>query len=533
MSGTRAHHGAMSLQEHRLIPEAPFRDYRAYRSAWGQQAVDLARGSAPEEVLAAVQDAGLRGRGGAGFPTGTKWSTVAHHECPTRQVVCNAAEGEPGTFKDRWLIRHNPYAVLEGMLVAAHVVGATDLYIGLKASFEPELERLRAAHAEMALAGLFDGLTLAIVEGPEEYLFGEEKALLEVLDGGEPLPREAHYPPYERGLGARPGSPNPAVVNNAQTFAHVPSIVRAGAASFRGLGTRDTPGTLLFTVSGDVTEPGVYEREAGIHLTDLFHEVAGGPREGRQFKAALSGVAVAPIEADRFATRADFGSLQLMGSGLGSAGFIVIDDATSMPRVAQAIARFLYVESCNQCSACKAGLRIASEAIDELFDPELATQDDAPRAIYGARSAPQGNRCYLPVQGSILIPTLLKTFRREFAEQLANPSAPTRPWPIPKIVDYDAEARRFVLDERQAYKTPDWIYEEPPEAPPSLRPSKVGKPAPRPHDADHAHVAVRLRSDVADAMRERAATDGRSVEALVDEAVREWIANHPMKPPGL
>lgn len=522
----------MSLKEHRLIPDAPYRDYRAYRDAWSEQAVELARRREAEEVLAAVGDAGLRGRGGAGFPTGTKWASVAHHECPTRQVICNAAEGEPGTFKDRWLIRHNPYAVLEGMLVAAHVVGATDLFIGLKASFEPELERLRAAHAEMALAGLFDHLTLEIVEGPEEYLFGEEKALLEVLDGGEPLPREAHYPPYERGLGATPASPNPAIVNNAETFAHVPSIVRAGAESFRGLGTRDTPGTLLFTVSGDVQQPGVYEREAGLRLSELFNEVAGGPRDGRRFKAALSGVAVRPIEADRFATRADFGSLQLLGSGLGSAGFVLVDDATSMPRVAQAIARFLYVESCNQCSACKAGLRIASEAIDELFDPAEATQDDAPRAIYGARSAPQGNRCYLPVQGSVVIPDLIKTYRREFAEQLANPGAASAPWPIPKIVDYDATRKRFVLDERQAFKTPDWLYEEPPEAPPSKRPAKGAKPAPRPHDAEHADVAVRLRADVAEAMRERAGIDGRTVEALVDEAVRAWIAQNPTTPPG-
>jgi NADH:ubiquinone oxidoreductase subunit F (NADH-binding) len=445
-------------------------------------------------------------------------------------VICNAAEGEPGTFKDRWLIRHNPYAVLEGMLVAAHAIGATELYVGIKASFETEIERLRAAQVEMTTAGLFEGLTLSIVEGPEEYLFGEEKALLEVLEGGEPLPREAHYPPYERGLNATPTSPNPAVVNNAETFAHVPSIVRSGASSFRELGTRDTPGTLLFTVSGDVQKPGVYEREAGLRLAELFNDVAGGPRPGRKLKAALSGVAVAPIEADRFATRADFGSLQLLGSGLGSAGFVLVDDATSMPRVAQAIARFLYVESCNQCSACKAGLRIASEAIDELFDPELATQDDAPRAIYGARSAPQGNRCYLPVQGSIVIPRLLKTYRREFAEQLATPAAPSQPWPIPKIVDFDADRGQFVLDERQAYKTPDWIYEEPPEAPPSKRPAKVAKPAKKPHDADRADVAVRLRGDVATAMRERAEVDGRTVEAIVDAALRQWMKDHPMRP---
>src|SRR5690606_26709447 len=186
------------------------------------------------------------GRGGAGFPTGTKWAAVAHHECPTRQVVCSAAEGEPGTCKDRWLLRHDPYAVLEGMLIAAHVVSAEQLFVALKASFEPERERLERALSEMRDAGVLDGLKIEIVTGPEEYLFGEERALLEVIEGGDPLPREAHYPPYEKGLFATATSPNPAVVNNAETFARVPGIVRAGAASFRELGTHDTPGTLLF-----------------------------------------------------------------------------------------------------------------------------------------------------------------------------------------------------------------------------------------------------------------------------------------------
>ncbi|MCA9621315.1 MAG: hypothetical protein KC731_19970 [Myxococcales bacterium] len=521
----------MSLREHLLLPDAPFRDYRAYQAAWSASAVSLARGRAPQEVLAEVAHSGLRGRGGAGFPTGTKWTTVAHHDCPRRQVICNAAEGEPGTFKDRWLLRRNPYAVLEGMLVAAHVTGARELYIGIKASFTQEISRLRAAHDEMRGAGLFEGLELTIVEGPEEYLFGEEKALLQVLEGGEPLPRETHNPPYERGLFATPTSPNPAVVNNAETFAHVPGIVRAGADSFRAVGTRDTPGTVLFTVSGAVRRHGVFEREAGITLRELFDEVAGGPLEGRSFKAALSGVAVAPVAAERFGTKADFGSLQLIGSGLGSAGFVLLDDGVEMPRVAQAIARFLYVESCNQCSACKAGLRVASEAIDDLFDPAEASADDAPRAIYGARSAPQGNRCYLPVQGATVIPRLLQEYRSEVAERVAAPEAPSQPWPIPKLVDFDAETGRFVLDELQPLKNANWLYDEAPlereepthEAPPSRRPVKPAKPARVPHDRAQAPVAVRLRGEVAAAVLARAEAEDLSPDRLVDRLLRDAL----------
>src|SRR5437016_1294127 len=151
------------------------------------------------------------------------------------------------------------------------------------------------AMGENAKEGLLEGLEIKIVEGPEEYLFGEEKALLNVIEGEGPLPREAHYPPYERGLHATPESPNPALVNNVETFAHVPSIVRHGADSFRKLGTSDTPGTLLFTLCGDLDKPGVYEAEAGIPLRELFFSLGGGPRGPRSFKAALCGVSTSVI----------------------------------------------------------------------------------------------------------------------------------------------------------------------------------------------------------------------------------------------
>ncbi|HZO14072.1 MAG TPA: NADH-ubiquinone oxidoreductase-F iron-sulfur binding region domain-containing protein [Polyangiaceae bacterium] len=489
----------------RLLPDKPWSSYRDYLAAVGEDAVDKARALPPTEVLQKVQHAGLRGRGGAGFPTGTKWATLANHPCPTRQVVCNAAEGEPATFKDRWLIRHNPYAVLEGMLIAAHVIGAERLFIALKSSFTQESARLRAAAEELSLNDI------EIVEGPEEYLFGEERALLEVIEGGEPLPREPHYPPFEKGAFSTPRAPTVALVNNAQTFAHVPSIVRSGAAAFRKLGTSDTPGTLIFTVCGDVVRPGVYECEAGITLRELFYEIAGGPRPGRRFKAALPGVSAAVIMPNRFDTRADFGSMHMAGSALGSCGFWLLDDSAGMSRVLQSVARFLYVESCNQCSACKHGLRTASSAIDEIFDEATASEDDIPRALYGARSAPQGNRCYLPVGGAILIPSLIENF----ADELAGPHG--EPILLPKIVDFSEEGFRY--DELTPLKTPDWTYLEPPlpVAPPPARPAE------RPHDADHAPVVVRLAPDVAAAFEDSAIVAGRPLDQVVNEALREWL----------
>jgi len=509
----------MTKREHWVIPERPYASYREYLAAVGGDALAEARRRTPEEVLDEVVRSGLRGRGGAGFPTGVKWQAVARHACPTRWVVMNAAEGEPGTFKDRWRLRHDPYGAIEGLLVAAHAVGAKGATIAIKASFTPELERLRGALAEMASA--IAPLEVVIVEGPEEYLFGEEKALLEVIEGNGPLPREAHAPPYEVGLFATPGASNPCVVNNVETFARVPGIVRAGAASFRELGTQDTPGTLLFTLSGAIRRPGVYEAPAGIPLGELFHEHGAGPRPGRRFVAALSGVSTGVLPAERFATPADFGSLALAGSGLGSAGFVLLDDSTSLARVAQAVTRFLYVESCNQCSACKAGLRTASRTLDALCATPAPGAGHLPpdvleRALFGARSAPQGNRCYLPVQASVLLSSLVARFREPF-ELLARGEAEAGdPWRLPKIVDYDPETPAFRYDERQERKRPDWTYEEPLAA----APGPVSAPAPR----SGGDASVRISADLVEALGRLADAAHTDLDHEVDSALREWLA---------
>jgi NADH-quinone oxidoreductase subunit F len=504
------------MLHHFLLGSKPYASLSEYRAATKADAVALARASSPASILDAVAASGLRGRGGAGFPAGTKWKSIAKHACPVRTVVCNAAEGEPGTFKDRWLLRQNPYAVIEGLLIAAHAIGANEIYIALKASFAREIAIVDRVVEELRAAGTLGEVRVTLSRGPEEYLFGEEKALLEVIEGNDPLPRPADEPPYERGLFATPGSANPALVSNAETFAHVPSIVRDGAPSFREVGTRDTPGTLLFTVSGDVRRPGVYERPAGITLHELFHAVAGGPREGRTLKVALSGVSAAPIGSDRFDTPADFGSLALIGSGLGSAGFIVYDDTASMPRVAQMAARFLFVESCNQCSACKHGLRTASEALDAIFHTQHAGPELLARARYGALSAPQGNRCYLPAEGAALIPALLSRFAPEFEEQLRQPEAGPGPAAIPKIVDWDETTANFVLDDRQQGKKPDWTYELPHAEPPAS-----ARPAARPHD--HAHVGVSLSAELVALLRAQAEREALSIETLIERALQEWL----------
>ncbi len=510
----------MAYREHWLIPEQDYPSYAAYLEAAGGNAVERARRMDPTLVLEQVHRSGLRGRGGAGFPTGVKWSAVRANPCPTRFVVCNAAEGEPGTFKDRFLLGRNPYSTLEGMLICAHAIGAKAGFIAIKASFARPLARLRAALAEMA--GTMGGVSITIVEGPDEYLFGEETAMLSVIDGEGPLPRPPESPAYEVGLRATAGSPNPAVCNNAETFAHVPSVIRAGAASFRNVGTSDTSGTILFTLSGDLQRPGVYELPAGTSLRHLFYEVGGGPPPGRTFKAALPGVSAAPILPERFDIPADFGSLRLVGSGLGSAGFILFDDQTSMPRVAQAVARFLYVESCNQCSACKEGLRTASRALDEIFDPAKATPDDPERALFGAWRAPQGNRCYLPVQGATVIPSLMQRFRAEIDAQVSHPTGAPPAYVLPKLADFDEASRTFTVDSMQRLKLPNWTYAEPPQPP---------RPPSAPSSAPRGHTAVRLHPDLRAALADLGGGgDGDlDLDRQVNEALHDWLKSQKRK----
>ncbi|MDP9209029.1 MAG: SLBB domain-containing protein, partial [Actinomycetota bacterium] len=397
---------------------------------------------------------GLRGRGGAGFPTATKWQAVRSHPCPTRYVVCNAAEGEPGTFKDRWLLRHNPYQVIEGLAVAALTVGAASGVLAVKRSFQRERRGLRRALAELAAAGLLDGVSLQVVAGPEEYLFGEEKALLEVVEGNDPLPRI--FPPYQVGLFARRGSPNPTLVNNAETLANVPLILREGADRFREAGPAGCPGTMLFTVSGDVRRPGVYELAMGTPLSVLL-EQAGGADE--PLKAVFAGVSARPITPDRFGTPLDFESMRSIGSGLGSGGFIAYGSSTCIVKATLSLARFLWVESCAQCPACKHGAGAIVEALERV-EGGAGTQADVDAVLAKCGSVTGGARCALPTGTSLTVGGALEAFADEVAAHLGRPCPWPRPVQLPKLADFDTETNQFSYDQRQTSKQPDWTYAE-------------------------------------------------------------------------
>jgi NADH:ubiquinone oxidoreductase subunit F (NADH-binding) len=425
----------------------PVGSLREYLAAGGGEGLARARRDTAESVLDELRAAGLRGRGGAGFPTADKWASVREAKGPTRYAVCNAAEGEPGTFKDRFLLRRNPYQVVEGLLIAAHVVGAEQVYLVLKRTYDRELAAVRRAIDELACAGFCTPDTIHIVLGPDEYLLGEEKAMIEVIDGGQPLPRI--FPPYQIGPFARRDSHNPAVVNNVETLAHVPSILRCGAAWFRGANTT------VFTVCGDVRSEGVYELPLGTPLRVLLELVAGGAENGRRIKVVIPGASAGVLGEDDLDTPLHFEPMRESGSGLGSCGFVVYDDSACIVAAVLTFSRFLAIESCAQCPACKHGAQTITECLEKIERGE-GMEDDLDAVLAKCATVTGGRRCGLPLGEAAVVGSAIEQFRGEFDAHLGKPCPLPRDLPVPKIVDF--EGGKFVYDERYRLKQPDWTY---------------------------------------------------------------------------
>lgn len=443
----------------RLLGEAPVRSIDDYVARGGGEALAKALSLPPSEVAAVVKTSGLRGRGGAGFPTGGKWEgalrEVELHPDTGIYLCCNAAEGEPATFKDRYLIRRNPYLLLEGITIAAHGCGAPEAYIAIKQSFEPEIERLTGALEEMQRHDLLGGIGMRMVGGPEEYLFGEETGMLEVLEGREPMPRLV--PPYIEGLFATRSNPTITVANNVETLCNVVGIVRFGPEWFRALGTESSPGTMVFTLVGDVRRSGMYELPLGTPLRVLIEDLGGGVPEGHTLKAVVPGASHAVLTAAHLDTPLDFDAMRAVGSGLGSAGFTVYDDSACMVRVAHAFSRFLYVESCGQCNPCKLHSGDITSLLEQIDagDADSRANDEIARLC---AIVTDGQRCYLASAEQILIGSILRTFPDEFAEHLGRGCPRPRSIAIPKLTDFDEGAGRFEFDGRQMRKRPDWTY---------------------------------------------------------------------------
>jgi NADH-quinone oxidoreductase subunit F len=378
----------------------------------------------PEQVIAEVTKSNLRGLGGAGFPTGKKWSFIPKQTAKPKYLVVNADEGEPGTFKDRYILERDPHALIEGVLIAAYAIGSHKAYVYIRGEYFRPARRLQRAIDEAYLAGWlgtniqgsgFD-LDVVIHRGAGAYICGEETALLTSLEGGKGFPRIKPPFPAVSGLFACP-----TIVNNVETLACVPYILRNGADRFADIGSENQGGTRLFCVSGHVVRPGVYEEPVGVTLRRLI-ERAGGVSKGNRLKAIIpGGISAKILTAGEIDVAMDFNSLMAAGSMAGSGGVIVMDETTSMVDALYSAARFFAHESCGQCSPCREGTGWVHRIMRRIADGHGRLQDlDDLLAVAGGMEGK--TICVFADAAAWPIQSYISKFRGEFEAYIRSGS---------------------------------------------------------------------------------------------------------------
>jgi len=348
-------------------------DIGEYEKAGGFTALRKARALSPDEVIAELDASGLRGRGGAFFPTGRKWSFVPKPDQLPKPhyLVVNADESEPGTFKDREIMLRVPFRFLEGCLIAAHGIESQHVFIYIRGEYEREFEVLRDSLEAMQKADLLGGVTVVLHRGAGAYICGEETALLESLEGKRGQPRTKPPFPAIAGLYAAPTA-----VNNVESITTVTPVLEMGGAEYAKLGVENSSGTRVFSLSGDVVSPGNYELPHGISMRELIYDIGGGVPNGRELKAVIPGGSSTSVLTDAdIDTKMDFTSLVEAGSSIGSAGVIVIDDRCCMVQLGIRVSQFYEHESCGKCTPCRVGTRWVTQILQKIEDGRAAQAD--------------------------------------------------------------------------------------------------------------------------------------------------------------
>ena len=378
----------------------------------------------PAQLIEEVKASGLRGRGGAGFPTGMKWSFVPRESPKPKYLVCNADESEPGTFKDRLLIEKDPHSIIEGTLIAAFAIQSATAFIYIRGEMAfgtKQLERAveeayRAGYIGKNILGAGYDLDVIVHRGAGAYICGEETALLSSLEGGRGWPKVKPPFPATHGLFGCP-----TVVNNVETLAALPWIIERGAAAYAAMGTEKSKGTKLFSVSGHIARPGVYELEMGYPFKKFLEEDCGGVAGGKKLKGVIPGGGSMPVlRPDELeGVNLDYESVQAAGSLLGSGGIIVMDETTCMVRAAWNIARFFAHESCGQCSPCREGCHWMEKIFHRIEQGEGQKGDldlilNVSSNIMGNTICPFGDAAAMPAAAFI------RKFREEFEAHIAQ-----------------------------------------------------------------------------------------------------------------
>ncbi|MDF2438859.1 MAG: dehydrogenase [Bacteroidota bacterium] len=428
--------GKKLLIQHVNVPN--IHTLQVYKENGGYASVEKAlKSMTPNDVVEEVKKSGLRGRGGAGFPTGMKWSFLAKPEGVDRHLVCNADESEPGTFKDRYLMEKIPHALIEGMITSSYALGAKSSYIYIRGEYFYVARILETAIEEAYAAGYLGqnilgtnySLDLYVQVGAGAYICGEETALLESLEGKRGNPRIKPPFPAVAGLWGRP-----TVVNNVETIAAVCPIVMMGGDEYAKIGIGRSTGTKLISASGHINKPGTYEIELGLPVEEFIYsdEYCGGILNGKKLKAVVAGGSSVPILPAELILKNDKGEPRLMsyeslseggfatGTMLGSGGFIVYDETTSIVKNLYTFARFYHHESCGQCSPCREGTGWMEKILHRIIEGHGKPSDidllwDIQRKIEGNTICPLGDAAAWPVASAI------RHFRAEFEEYIKNP----------------------------------------------------------------------------------------------------------------
>lgn len=379
----------------------------------------------PAEVIQEVQKSGLRGRGGAGYPTGLKWSTVAKAEGDQKFVVCNADEGDPGAFMDRSILESDPHRVLEGMIIAAYAVGASQGYVYVRAEYPLAVKRFRIAIRQAEKMGFLGqnicgtpfSFKVDVRLGAGAFVCGEETALLQSVEGNRGMPRLRPPYPAQSGLFGKP-----TLVNNVETYANIPAILRNGGEWFAQTGTEKSKGTKVFALTGKVKNTGLIEVPMGITLREIVYDIGGGVPDRRKFKAVQTGgPSGGCIPEDLLDTPVDYESLKALGSMMGSGGMIVIDDRSDMIDVARYFMEFSMEESCGKCVPCRVGTVQLYNLLGK-FQRKEATEEDLQTLEELCDLVRNASLCGLGQAAPNPILSTLKYFREEYLAKIRKPS---------------------------------------------------------------------------------------------------------------
>jgi len=404
-----------------------------WRKRGGYVALEKALGMTPADIVGIVKDSGLRGRGGAGFPTGLKWSFMKPGDGKPHYLCCNADESEPGTFKDREIMRWTPHALIEGCAIGSYAIGAETCYIYIRGEFTEPLQRMEAAVREARAAGVIGPNAMGtgkrvdvwVHKGAGAYICGEETAMMNSLEGRRGNPRIK--PPFPAVAGV---FGQPTTINNVETLAAVPHILNNGADWYKKMARADNPrstGTKLWSVCGNIARPGNYEVEMGFPFKDFLYDLCGGPPPGRKFKAVIPGGSSVPImnmeEAE--AALMDYEGMVAKGSMLGSAGCIVIDDAQCMVKQIARLARFYAHESCAQCTQCREGTAWATKIMERIEAGE-GTMADLDTLLEIGDNMTGKTICVLSDSCAVPIASGIQKWRDEFEAHIKGKRCPFR-----------------------------------------------------------------------------------------------------------